>query len=851
VEKERVPGLAFGALLRGHRLAAGLSQEDLAELAQVSARGIGALERGDRRHPYRETVLLLAKALNLSPAAAAEFEAAGARPRRSARRVSPQGMIADELGSLTNLPYERTSLVGRENEISDIVRILRDERLVTITGSGGVGKTRTALAVGSVLETNTIAGVWLVELAAVGQGSFVAAAVAQALHIQELPSRPLLETLLANLEQKAFLIILDNCEHVIADAAVLADALLRGCPNLRILATSREPLRIAGEQRYRLPSLRSPAPAEAVGLTAADAREFSAVTLFAERAQSIDRNFALVDDNAPIVAEICRRLDGIPLAIELAAARLNILPVRELAAQLDRRFALLTAGSPTAMPRHQTLRALLDWSFDLLPATEQRLFERLSVFAGGCTLGAVARACFEDPVDELGVLALLASLVEKSLVVADLSGPEPRYRLLETARQYAREKLETRGEAVMTQRRHAIAYLELAERLSDTWDTVPDGAWLPSAEADMENWHAALEWAFARQGDAGDVVLGQRIAGALPVCWQHFAPVHGRRWVRAAAALVDESTPPSVVARLDYAEAYIAETFFEFKTALAAGERALAAYQKLGDKRRMVLAQRTVGVSLVVLGRTSAGEQLLSGALDVARGLGKRQIVGWLLVGLAFARSVNGDLAGARARYSEALRFFRELGAQRSAAIVALELASDVEVPADNREAALTLSLDAVAILRGLNRTYDVMSGLTDAASYLIALTRYDEARVYAREALYLALERNWTPAFVSSVQHLAAANALQSPRDLERGSDHHARSARLLGFVNARVARLEMSRRVIEQRQCERILVDLQSRFDDLELSGLLTVGAAMTDDEAIEEALSTLPSSMETVQF
>ena len=844
VEKEQVAGSAFGALLRRHRLAAGLSQEDLAEQAQVSTNGIGVLERGIRRYPYRETVVLLTKALGLTPAAAAEFEAAAARPRQPHDRFDVQAAGGDRRRDATNLPLARTSLIGRETEIRDIVGILQESRLVTITGPGGVGKTRTAVAVGHALREDPKAGVWLVELAPLRKGSLPASAVARVFNIQESPSRPLLETLLAYLERKALLIILDNCEHVIAEAATLADALLCGCPNLRILATSREPLRIAGEQRYRLPSLRSPTPAEVVGLTAAHAAKFSAVKLFADRANSIDRNFALVDDHAPIVAEICRRLDGIPLAIELATARLNILPLRELASKLDRRFEILTAGSRTAMPRHQTMRALIDWSYDLLPATERRLFERLSVFAGGCTLGAAATACFEDTVDELDVLALLASLVEKSLVVVDLNGPQPRYQLLESSRQYAREKLETRGEAVITQRRHAIAYLELAEELSDTWDIVPDGTWLPSAEADMENWHAALEWALAKDGDVGDVVLGQRIAGALRICWQHFAPVRGRRWVRAAAALIDAATPPSVVAHLDCAEAYIAETFWEYKTALSAGERAVAAYQRIGDRREIVFAQRIVGVSLVTLGRTLAGEQLLRRALHSARALGKRQIVGWLLIGLACARSANGDLIGARARYSEALTFFRALGAQRSAAMVALELASDVEVPADNLEAALTLSLDAITVLRGLNRTYDVMIGLTDAASYLIALTRYDEARLYAREALHLAIERNWTLAFLSSVQHLAAVEALQPQCDLERLCDHYARSARLLGFVNARLARLEMSRRFIEQRQCEMILIGLQSEFDDLELSRLLAVGAAMTDDEAIEEALKILPS-------
>jgi len=399
VEKDRVAGLAFGTLLRRHRLAAGLSQEVLAERARMSVNGIGALERGDRQYPYRETVTLLARALSLVPAAEAELEAAAVRPRQQRALTPADAAAADGRDLATNLPSQRTILVGREIEIADIVGILQNSRLVTVTGAGGVGKTRTALAVGDALVKDTRAGVWLVELAPV-QGSFVPAAVARALNVQESPNRPLLETLLAYLKQKSLLLILDNCEHVIAEAAALADALLRGCPQLRVLATSREPLQILGERTYRLPSLNVPTTAEIVGLSASAAAGFDAVVLFAQRAQAIDCRFALNDDNAPIVADICRRLDGIPLAIELAAPRVAILRPRELQTRLDERFRVLTGGSRDALPRQQTLRALIDWSYDLLDERERRLFRRLGIFITGFTLDGAIAVGSDESIDE-------------------------------------------------------------------------------------------------------------------------------------------------------------------------------------------------------------------------------------------------------------------------------------------------------------------------------------------------------------------------------------------------------------------------------------------------------------------
>jgi non-specific serine/threonine protein kinase len=426
--------------LRRYRLAAGLSQEALAERARMSANGIGALERGYRRTPQRDTLTLLSAALALIDEQRGEFEAAGMHS--GSRRRIGGGAFSGNSGLdtfVSNLPLALTSFVGRENELGEIVRLVHDHRLVTLTGAGGIGKTQTALHVGAALSETAGSAVCFVALAPVGDPALVVAAIASPLSVQEVPGRPLLETLIAYLKNKTLLLILDNCEHVITEAAIVAGALLAGCPRFAILATSREPLRTAGEYTYRLPSLSVPAPEKAQRLSAAEALSYAAIVLFCDRARAVDHRFILTDQNASAVAGICRHLDGIPLAIELAAARVNMFPVHAIAKRFDDRFTFLTGGERTALPRQQTMRAAIDWSYDLLAAREQRTFEDLSVFAGGSTLATANAVCAADAVAEGDVIDLLQSLVDKSILVGDLDGVEPRYWLLESFREYARE----------------------------------------------------------------------------------------------------------------------------------------------------------------------------------------------------------------------------------------------------------------------------------------------------------------------------------------------------------------------------------------------------------------------------
>lgn len=838
-------GSTFGALLRRHRLSAGLSQEALAELARMSARGVGALERGDRQHPYRETVLLLGKALRLGPAAAAEFEAAAARPRQSTRRVSPQGTIADERSSMTNLPCQRirnnlpaylTPCIGREADTAAVAALLEVCRLVTLTGTGGIGKTRASLEVAAETVDHFADGVWFVELGSLSQPSLVASAIAQTLNVKESPNRPLLDSLLSQLKQKSALLILDNCEHVVAEAAAVAGALLRSCPRLRIMATSREPLRIEGERNYRLPPLRVPTLKEAARLDAPCAARYAAVALFVERARAVDREFAFSDQTAPVIAELCLRLDGIPLAIELAAARANVLPVRDLLVRLDRRLTLLTEGSRTAPFRHQTIRTLIDWSYDLLSPAEQRLFECISVFAGGCTTESIAAVYAGAGADEFVVLELLKGLVDKSLVVADLLAPEPRFRLLESSRQYASEKLVARGDYATVARRHATVHLELAARLERLYESIASLDIIRQAETEIPNWRSALTWMLdARE----DVVAGQHLAGLLHWVWAHFSYAEGRRWIRAALPLVDERTPPAVVGQLEYVEALIAREFSEINISLAAAARAVAAFRLAGDVLGVARAQAVQGRALAHLGHVMDGELVLREALEAARTLNNRSLAARIQESIALNLARGGDAAGARSYFTEALAINEELGLESAAATVNLTFA-EAEFLAGDVDAALRISADALATFRAIDQRYSVVNVLSNIAAYLTARNAFDAARTHAREALELAFELELDVHVAWAAQHLAAIAALRPGYDTDRPSEQHVRAGRILGFVEARLANLEVIDWYTEKQEFDRAIGVLRASIGEDKLSLLLAAGASMTVDGGVKLALS-----------
>jgi predicted ATPase/class 3 adenylate cyclase len=409
----------------------------------------------------------------------------------------------------TNLPQQLSSFIGREKDVADIEHLLEDARLVTLFGAGGLGKTRCCQRVGRDLLERFSDGVWFIDLAPLRDPALVASEVASVFGVQEQSNRGMLDTLVAHLERKDALLLLDNCEHVVGEAATTASAVLAGCPKIKIVATSREPLKLAGERVYRMPTLEL----------------LPSIALFEERARAANQAFVLNDEDTLVAGEICRRLDGIPLAIELAAARMKILTPKQLAKQLDERFRVLTGGDRTALPRQQTMRALIDWSYDLLSEPEQHLFRDVSIFAGTFSLQAATTVCATDELSEFDVLDLLASLIDKSLVLAEPSDDESRYRLLESIRQYGREKSIELGEADSLAARHARAYAQLAERLEHDYEVVASDRWLAEAESEVENVRAALAWSF---GPSGDTLVGQRIAITLRRVLLAFAAVEAR-----------------------------------------------------------------------------------------------------------------------------------------------------------------------------------------------------------------------------------------------------------------------------------------------------------------------------------
>jgi len=801
---------AFGVLVREYRIAAGLTQEALAERARMSTNGIGSLERGDRREPHRDTIALLADALALTPQQRAEFEAAAGRPGRPPRRHAAS---VGQGRALHNLPSSLAQFVGRETEVVEIEALMREHRLVTLTGAGGLGKTRVALEVGVALSEDSIEGVWLVELAALRDPSLVAATIARTLDAHEVPHQTLLETLIAFLRNKSLVLILDNCEHVIEEARATATAITRACPGVRILATSREALRVGGEQVYHLQSLA--------------ARD--AVALFADRAVAVDARFILSDQNEPIVEEICRRLDGIPLAIELAAARVKVLAPRQLAEKLDERFRILTGGDPSGLPRQQTMRALIDWSYDLLSANERKLLRSLSIFAGGFTLESASIVVGED------VLDLLSSLVDKSLVQADLSGNEARYRLLESTHEYAREKLIESGEYEAVCRAHATAYVELAEQLDDSWDATPDRTWLPQVEPERGNWRAALDWTL---GERRDVRLGARLAGALRGLWRIQQTVEGRRWVSAALEAADDSFAPATIAKLELASAELDAVLGQRKPSHAAAERAVALYRKLDDPVALLCAERIQGLGLVYVGRIAEGEPILVEALAKCRKLGLRKRTGHVLQSLAVTSYLAGDVVEARNRFLAALAIFNESGADRLAADTGQNLA-EAEFHSGDAEAALHLSEEALSKGRAQGFTRSVVLLLCNRAAYFISLGRYDEAYLEAREALALAGDAQLRTLFALTLQHCAAVAALGAgdhPGDIQRGC---VRAARLLGYVDERLSALGALREFTEEQEAARVRTVLRKSLGTDEVVRLMAEGRTWTEERALNEAL------------
>lgn len=686
-----------------------------------------------------------------------------------------------------NVPAARSTFVGRERELVKVKRELSMTRLLTLTGAGGSGKTRLALEVIGDLVGAYLDGVWVVELAPLSEAELVPQAVASALGVRERPGRPLIDDLADHLRDKDLLLVLDNCEHLIEAAARITDVLLSGCPRLKVLATSREALRVGGEVVWLVPSLTLPHPE--VPASTDKLQRSEAVRLFAQRARSRRPGFGLTERNGRAVAEICRRLDGIPLALELAAARVGTLSAEQILDRLDDSLLLLRGGGRTTAPRHQTMQGTLEWSYGLLSEAEQRLFERLSVFAGGWVLEAGETVGAGEGISKDEVLDLLECLADKSLVVVtEEDGQDsPRYRLLEPVRQYAWAKLKDSGGAEASRRRHALWFLALAEEAEKGLTGPQDLVWLRQLEIEHDNLRAALRWFLER----GETELGLRLAAALGKdFWRASDRLReGLQWLEAALAGAGGPSPTRAKA-LAYA-GWIAWERLDFERSTVFSEEALALSRELGYKEGTAAALYSLGmVAIHDQMRAEEAWALLEKCLVLRRELEDDVGAARTLQKLGLISVVRRDFARAQALYEEAMDLVQKTG--------------------DKVGRAVTLWL----------------GGLTS-----LGLGNHERVKDLCREGLAVARQIEHTHA-VTLILHVLGASAADA------GSP--ARSARLWGAAESLLDALGLGLGPAERYFYEPYFATARTRLGEEAFEMAWAEGRSMTIEESIEYALS-----------
>lgn len=710
-----------------------------------------------------------------------------------------------------NLPLQVTTFVGRQHDVEEIQQFLERTRLLTLVGTGGVGKTRLALQASADLLDRYPDGVWYVEFGPLVDGNLIPTTVASIFGVAEQPERTLTESIVSALRNKTALLMFDNCEHLVANAAAMADALIRGCPKVQIIATSREGLGIGGEVVHRVASL-SPE---------------DAIKLFEERANAANTRFTVTESNAPVVADICRRLDGIALAIELAATRLKVLSVEQVAAKLDERFRLLTGGSRTALPRQQTMRALIDWSYDLLSENEKTIFRRVAVFAGGWTLEAASEVCSDASIESWDVLDLLSALVEKSMVVAELGDAEQRYRLLESTRQYASEKLAESGEHDHLRARQAAYMSDFAQRAAAQLEKTPMGTWVAPLVTEIDNIRLALDWFITERHDV------QRGAQMLDALFEYFTetsrPNEFWRWSETALEALGPDALPELRAPLlrgmSEVSSALGKGLSQRKTL---GREAVEIFRTSNNATGTAAALLTLGGQLAFFGEVEESKPLLEEAHRIAKTTGNRRLMARALAMQTYVHP--GDIEERVARFNEAIALFRATGDERGTARSLSWLAEQLFQSGDAKRA-LEVNRESIAILRKRRLRSNLIVSLMNNAGYSLWLDDFESAREGARESMTLCEEVQDHLDIPICIQHLAAvANARGNPQS----------AARLAGFVDARFVQIDEPRQLTEQMLYDRLMASLREQVPQAQLQALMNDGALLTEEEAIAEAMN-----------
>ena len=789
-----------------------------------------------------------------------------ARPEHIFQIVTPE--LASDFPPLktlntmpNNLPVQLTSFIGREKDIAAITGLFSTTRMLSITGPGGSGKTRLALQLAAEMVDVFGDGVWFVELASLSDPDLVPQTVASALGVREQPGKSLLATLVDYLRNKHLLLLLDNCEHLVTASSHLAIALLRDCRDLRILATSREALSIPGEILWRVPPLSLPdgeplaSPEELIG--------YEAVHLFVERVRSSQPKFALTDRNADAVVRVCRQLDGIPLALELAAARVRSMSVEQLAVRLNDKFRLLTGGPRTALPHHQTLQATIDWSYNLLSDTERALLRRLSVFSGGWTLEAAERICDGHGVEAHAVVDLLAHLADKSLIQAEYGEDEIRWGILETIRQYSRERLLESGEELEFRRRHRDWFTALVEEANLLGSD--QGIWLDRLETEHDNLRAVLEWSHI---DEQSAEAGLRLAGALVRFWVvrgYFT--EGR--ARLETALSDSIGDSPARAKALHGAGVLAGHQGDYERADARCQEALALWQRLGDKLGMALAINTLGLVARTQGDYDRATNLLEQSLTLSREVGDKWSLALTLNGLGVVARGRGDYERARALHEESRALRKELGDQKGLAVslerlgVVALFQGDLARAGSLLEESLTISRDVgdrlsiasakcdlglaalyqgdytiakfleeegLALFRELGDKAGVAASLNNLGRLAHAQRDHERAGVLFKESLSLWKELGDKLGIARGLADLAAFTARQNPEP----------AAQLYGASEALYEAIGAVPSSFERADHARDITTLRRMLGENAFENALARGKTATPEEAIEHALS-----------
>jgi predicted ATPase/transcriptional regulator with XRE-family HTH domain len=887
----------FGDLLKYLRRRARLTQRELSIAVGYSEAQISRLEQNQRSPDLAAVAALFVPALRLEEepevvARLMELAAAvsGKSLPQSGSVTITQAVTHDITAALetpqglppNNLPVQLTSFIGREKEITELRQRLTPDpgtagveegdrnyaaRLVTLTGPGGTGKTRLSLQVAGELLDAFPDGVWLVELASLADPALVPQTVAVALGLREEVGRPVLDTLIDYVRTRTTLLILDNCEHLVEACARLAETLLRRCPNVYILASSRETMSVLGEMTYHVPPLSFP-PLRA---NVHSLHEYESVRLFVDRAAAALPGFSVTTDNASAITQICHQLQGIPLAIELAAARARVLRVEEVAARLTDAFRLLTGGSRTALPRQQTLRATIDWSYNLLSEAERVILRRLSVFAGGWALDAAE----EVGGDHFDVLDALVQLVNKSLVIVERKqGKATRYYLLETVRQYAHEKLIQADEANPIRDRHLAYCLKLAEQAERELTGPSQVAWMNRLEVELDNLRAALEWSLE-----SNVEAGLRLASALVGFWEAYGYISDGD---ASLSQLLKQQPEVSRRTLAHAKAICAQCLLasyrgDFARAHVLGEEALALHRELGDRRGEAFSLFNLSWALCLQDDYAKGQPLALESLALYRELGDK-------LGIADVLGALGTFAGNSLHYSEArayleegLAIYRELGhlarvgsRLSELGVLALRMGDfDRARPWLEEGLAIQRSMgerSTTFILLSLGELAFHQGDDEQARAYLeasLSLSRETGQHLFGLWAFvrlgYLALRQGEAARaqalFAESQQQFNAAGskigvvfALEGFASLAAMQGQPERAVRLLGWADAAREAIGDFRPPVEQADVDRDLAVIHNLLSDAAFAAAYAEGQAMTMEQAVACALESRTVNRET---